>query len=210
MTDITDAQMGELHFFAESGVYVGAQELWQGQFGAEYTARNRVDWRKRIPFWTRILNQTGARSAHEMGCNAGWNLSAIRRALPDVEVSGHDLNAVAVDQANGAGLSAWVSDRMPVNRIFDLTFTSGVLIHVPPAILTETMDQIVRASGQYVLAIEYAAEREEEVLYRGQTGALWKRPFGRLYEAMGMKLVHQESLSHADGFDHCSAWLLTK
>lgn len=186
------------------------QDLWAGDFGREYTSRNRVDWRRRLPFWTRIVNETGARSVHEVGCNAGWNLSAIRRAFPDVQVSGTDLNETAIGQASAAGLNVWIDRALDWESRFDLVFTAGVLIHVPPVDLTKTMEAIVRASADYVLAVEYAAEQEEEVLYRGHTGALWKRPFGELYQRMGLKLVYQESLGKEDGFDNCSAWLLSK
>ena len=53
------------------------KDFWSGEFGEEYLKRNRVDWRKRIPFWKDVIDMTGARSVFELGCNAGWNLSAI-------------------------------------------------------------------------------------------------------------------------------------
>lgn len=183
--------------------------LWAGPFGDSYSARCRVDWRARVPFWQRIIDHTGARSVYEVGCNAGWNLSAIRRAYPDVAVAGHDINRRAAAQANYAGLQVIHEPNMTwMNCAYEMVFTAGVLIHVSPNDLPAMMRSIVHASADYVLAVEYAAEKEEEVLYRGQSGALWKRPYGMLYEEMGMTLV--ETGDAGTGWDRCTYWLLRK
>jgi pseudaminic acid biosynthesis-associated methylase len=183
-------------------------DFWKGDFGADYTARNRVDWRKRIPFWRDVIELTGARSAHEFGCNAGWNLSAIRRAFPDVEVAGVEINKTARHQAEAAGINVWNEIEPWVFNSFDLSFSSGVLIHIAPEDLKATMRKIVDVSAQYVLAVEYAADKEEEVEYRGHSGKLWRRPFGKMYQDMGLTLVKEWLAS--DGFDNCTAWLLSK
>lgn len=177
------------------------QETWAGSFGDAYTERNRVNWVARIPFWTHILAKTGADSAFELGANVGWNLLAIRTVKP-IPVTGCDVNVEAVMQARNLGLAvhqghyAWTAH---------LVFTAGVLIHLATEELEHTMRQIVGASMRWVLAIEYAAEQEEEIEYRGQKGLLWKRPYGELYERMGLKLVET---GEAQGFDRCHYWLL--
>lgn len=183
-------------------------EFWAGKFGAEYTARNRVDWRKRIPFWREVIELTGARSVFEFGCNAGWNGSAIKRAFQDVAYAGYEINNVALDQAITAGLVA--DDAMPfgVSENFELAFSAGVLIHIAPDDLGDVMCEIIDMSCQYVLAIEYAADKEEEVEYRGHAGKLWRRPFGEMYQELGLKLVKEWPAG--EGFDNCTAWLLTK
>jgi hypothetical protein len=89
----------------------------------------------------------------------------------------------------------------------ELVFTAGVLIHVPPAGLDAFMRAIVAASSQYVLAIEYAADVETEIEYRGQMGMLWKRPFGKLYQDLGLTLIET---GEAVGFDRCDYWLFQK
>lgn len=186
---------------------MGTNEFWSGTFGDDYTARNRVDWRARIPFWREILDATGARSVYEVGANAGWNLSAIKRACPDVAAHGHDVNERAVIQAEAAGLNV-VLDNSIADGSYDLVFTAGVLIHIAPKDLHKQMRAIVKASSDYVLAVEYAADTEEEVEYRGHAGKLWKRPYGQLYADMGLTLVTHK---HAPaGFDRCEAWLLRR
>lgn len=191
---------------------MNAQErFWKGGFGTAYTQRNRVEWQQRVPFWQQILGLTEARSVLDVGCNAGWNLHAIKEADPQVMAVGIDVNDDALAEANANFLDARPSSLYQAGEmfhgIFDLVCTSGVLIHVPPNDLQTAMKSIAMASKRWVLAVEYDNDQEEEVIYRGSGGLLWKRPFGKLYEEMGMRLVHT---AEAQGFDQCRAWLMVK
>ena len=190
---------------------------WAGEFGNGYTARNRVDWQKRVPFWSGVLERTGARSILEVGCNAGWNLTAIKKAAPWVRAIGIDVNLVAVILAKTAGVEAWNDPNgpspNPLNSPgrYELVFTAGVLIHIPQPELEQTMRDIVQASNRWVLAVEYGAEQEEEIIYRGRQDLLWKRPFGAMYERLGLKLVGLTYVLGPDqGFDNCTVYLLEK
>ena len=184
---------------------------WAGDGGDSYLARNRVDWRARSPFWKSILDKTGARSVYEFGCNAGYNLSAIKRACPDVDVWGTDINARAAGQAQAAGLNVWLTDNnatAPYECVAELTFSCGVLIHIPPDNLKRTMQMLIDKSYDYVLAVEYASPVDEMIEYRGQKNLLWKRPYGELYKELGLELVDQDDAGPA--FDRCTCWLLRK
>ena len=182
-------------------------QFWSGEFGDSYTARNRVDWRARIPFWRYILDWTGARSVYEVGCNSGWNLSAIRRAYPDVAVAGSDINEMAISQAWAAGLQARVWAVENIGGQFEIAFTAGVLIHTAPDDLPAMMQRIVDASCHFVMAVEYYAPEETGIEYRGHADRLWKRPYGNLYERMGLELVDS---GLAKGFDRCHFWLMER
>jgi pseudaminic acid biosynthesis-associated methylase len=190
------------------------EQFWKGDFGAAYTARQVRDWRTRIPFWRDILTRTGAQSILEVGCGAGLNLKAIRHVNPMAALWGCDINQAALQQASDAGFSVFegsvfdLQDHWPTAR-FDLVFTCGVLIHVSGADLERAMRSIIAASRRYVLAVEYAAAQEEEIEYRGHAERLWKRPFGKLYEAQGLQLV-AEGEAPAEAFDRCTAWLLQR
>src|SRR3989304_3486417 len=186
-------------------------EFWRGSFGNEYHKRNRVDWRSRIPFWTDVVDRTGARSVHEAGCACGWNLSAIRRAYPDIKLSGHDINNEAVDQAFRAGLNVQSGVQSKFQLFYaqvELIFTAGVLIHISPDDIQEMMQNIIETSCDYVLAVEYESDHEEEILYRGHEGKLWKRDYGKLYQDLGLTLV--DKWDAGSSFDKCTAWLLQK
>lgn len=182
--------------------------LWRGPFGDAYTARNRVDWRARLPFWEAIVGLTGAASAIEVGCNAGWNMLCLREL--GVSCCGVEVNAEASKEARSHGFFVWEVDATACDLFAgaaDLVFTAGVLIHVPPADLDRAMRSIAHASRRSVVAVEYDADEEVEVEYRGQRGALWKRPFGRLYQALGLRLVVE---GEAEGFNDCRFWVLEK
>jgi pseudaminic acid biosynthesis-associated methylase len=189
------------------------EQFWAGEFGNDYVDRCRVDWHARLPFWESAIHYCMPASVLEVGCNAGWNLLAIHEISPSVQLHGIDINSKAVEQARQAGIEAMTMPAIPGCQAhgaesMDLVFTAGVLIHVPPEDLAATMRAIVDASAKYVIAIEYEADEEEEVEYRGHKGKLWKRPFGKLYEDMGLRLL--SVVPDATGFDKCTAWLLEK
>ena len=151
---------------------------------------------------------------YEVGANAGWNLSAIKHAIHGYNVACHgcEINISAWDQARSAGfnLDNFSISSGGYSEKFELAFTAGVLIHINPEELSETMARIDRASCDYVLAIEYEADTDTEVEYRGHSGRLWKRPYGRMYEEMGLMLIETGKVGKEDGFDDCTYWMLRK
>lgn len=196
------------------------EALWAGGFGKEYIERNQVDWRRRMPFWKSIANETFAGSFVEFGCNAGWNLLAIKEVFMDGDypyplgIGGIDINQDAVNRAMNAGIDARCGGIELVEQyqsVADVVFTSGVLIHVAPEHLDRTMRALINASRRYVLAIEYYAPDEEKLEYRGNKEALWKRPYGDLYMSTGMlDMLEYGELSEKDGFDNCVYWLMER
>ena len=187
-------------------------EWWKGDFGAEYTKRNRVNWRDRVPFWEHIIEETNAQSFLDVGCNAGWNLQAIRSINSEYLMSGLDVNRGALEEATAAGFDVMEGRADQAAELFgpmaaDLVVTSGVLIHIAPEDLTAAMKSIAEASAKYVLAIEYDAHEAAEVVYRGHTGRLWRRPYGKLYQDLGLTLVET---GPAQGYVECNFWLLEK
>lgn len=194
------------------------EQFWAGEFGTEYLKRNQVDWSLRVPFFKLIMDLTEAISVLEIGTNAAWNLRAINAADPISELAGCDINEEAIGaaliglpMADIALASAMNAPGAFPDYHFDLVLTAGVLIHIPPEEIKQVMTNIIELSGEWVLAIEYEASQEEEVLYRGHDGKLWKRPYGNLYQKMGRTLVHKQELGPQDGFgEGCTAWLLRK
>jgi pseudaminic acid biosynthesis-associated methylase len=187
-------------------------DFWKGDFGRMYTERNRPDWHKRVPFWERIYERTGATTYLDVGTNAGWNMEALMSLNEGIRVSGVDVNPIAVEEAKAKGLDVFEWPAHELGALFapgsaEVSITSGVLIHVEPDNLLATMCAIRDVSSKYVVAIEYSADEETEVEYRGHTGRLWKRPYGRLYEKLGMSVLEY---GPAEGFDHCDFWLLEK
>jgi pseudaminic acid biosynthesis-associated methylase len=186
------------------------EEFWAGEFGNSYVSRCRPDYRDRIPFWRSIVEATGCKSVCEIGCNIGTNLKSILAVDPDISAHGIDVNEKALLEAHDEGLMVC---NLPASELgktypasFDLVCSVGVLIHIPPDQISDVLDSIIAASTKYVLAVEYAAETEEEVLYRGHTERLWRRPFGRMYVEKGLRPIAFGDAG--EGFDQCAYWIM--
>lgn len=190
------------------------ESLWAGDFGDAYVDRNRDAHGPRATFWRAIVEQTGARSALEVGCNIGGNLAWLAEDIPPVDVWGIDVNAKALatlherlPEVNAVHSPA---RRLPFrDRMFDLVFTMGVLIHQPESTLPLVMAEMVRCSGRHVLCGEYYAAETTEVTYHDKTGALFKRDYGRMFQELvpELHLVGEGFLGRDDGWDDITWWL---
>lgn len=193
------------------------EQLWGGEFGDAYVDRNRAAGDIRGPFWQAILTEFAVQNVLEVGCNIGANLRWIASHLPPQNVYGVEVNLKALNELRRTlpDVNAlWgVARELPFrDRWFDLVFTMGVLIHQPESTLSLVMAEIVRCSRRYVFCGEYYAEQTTEVLYRGQTRALFKRDYGRLYQEFfpELQLCKQGFLSREEGWDDRNYWLFEK
>jgi pseudaminic acid biosynthesis-associated methylase len=196
---------------------VRLEELWTGDFGNDYVERNRAAGNAREPFWTAVLEAFPVHRVLEVGCNMGANLRWIAQKLPPQQVYGIDVNLKALGllhQELPTVNGIWSPAREIPFRDgwFDLVFTMGVLIHQPESTLPLVMSEIVRCSSRYVLCGEYFAEENTEIHYRGQTGALFKRDYGRLYQELfpELKVVKQGFLGRDQGWDDVTYFMFEK
>jgi pseudaminic acid biosynthesis-associated methylase len=193
------------------------EELWRGEFGNAYTNRNFQAGAKRGSFWKAILEEFPSVRVLEVGCNLGGNLRWIASHLPQENIFGVDINRQALQELRKAlpDVNAVYSPARELpfrDRWFDLVFTMGVLIHQPPDILPIVMSEIVRCADRFVLCGEYFSTEPTELSYRGQSRALFKRDFGRLYQQLfpELKLCRQGFLSKAEGWDDVTYWVFEK
>ena len=162
-------------------------DAWKGDFGDAYTERNPVDWRNRVKMFEPVLARIRPASVLEIGCNRGHNLGALHSVLGDgAELVAVEPNqrarAIARSQNPHAAILAGNALDLPFkDGTFELVFTSGVLIHVSLADLPRAMDEIHRTARRYILAVEYFAESETPIPYRGRGDLLWKRNFRKHY-----------------------------
>jgi pseudaminic acid biosynthesis-associated methylase len=191
------------------------EALWAGDFGDDYVDRNAAAGEGRRPFWAELVDRFDFGSALEIGCNLGGNTRWLAELLGPENVAGIDVNehALEVLRANIPGVDVRVAKARELpfeDASFDLVFTTGVLIHQPPAELPAVMDEIVRCARKYVLCGEYRADDVEEVPYRGQEGALFRADYGRLYQERfpQLKLVAEGFLSRDEGpWDDVTYWV---
>ena len=127
------------------------------------------------------------KSALEVGPNLGLNLQGIQ-ALAPMDLWGIEPNPAARTRLVEDGI-------LPQDRVIEgfghkipladgaveMAFTSGVLIHVDPSLLEQTMSEIHRVSSKYVFCAEYFSPKAETITYRGETDLLFKNDFGSLY-----------------------------
>lgn len=166
------------------------REQWAGQFGNEYVDRNPLtaDFLGRtMKLWRDILAkmQPPPATILEVGANVGVNLWALK-LLTNAMLEAIEPNEYAREKliagVNPHAVAEGYADEIPApDACADLVFTSGVLIHVDPDDIEKAMQEVVRVSKRYILAIEYFAHKEEEVIYRGNRGMLWRRDYGSMY-----------------------------
>lgn len=172
------------------------ESFWAGTFGKDYIKRNDSEQLlfSKVALWARMLRSAhGVGSIREFGCNIGLNLLALKRLRPDLALSGIEINKAAADEAAALAVAEIRNGTIldPVgDSPVDLTFTSGVLIHINPEFLEAVYDNLVRNSRRYVLVAEYYNPVPTSVPYRGHADRLFKRDFaGDLIDGYGLKLL---------------------
>jgi pseudaminic acid biosynthesis-associated methylase len=190
--------------------------LWRSEFGRAYTDRNDRDKPERAAAWAGLLDGLAPTRVLEVGCNIGWNLVYLDR-LGVPELYGVEPQEDAVRRARARHprfnvLYGAAFDLPFRDGYFDLAFTSGVLIHITPSSLGDALDEIYRVSRRYIVAIEYDGPTEQEIPYRGHTGALWKRDHGAAWQRRfpDLRLRRRVQLGAAQGYDDCTAHLFEK
>ena len=92
----------------------------------------------------------------EVGFFSGRNLHYIYQSFPAVSVAGIEINQKAVDFAKKklpkADLRRMdLHDFRSMDKTFDIVFTSGVMIHVPPDEIAEVLSSFVMKANKYVI-----------------------------------------------------------
>jgi pseudaminic acid biosynthesis-associated methylase len=191
-------------------------DAWKGDFGKEYTERNMVDWRRRVPAFRQMVGGRSPRQVLEVGCNRGHNLVALSEVMgTGVEFVGVEPNEHARQLGVDLGIQVVPGDifalPFPGGR-FELVFTAGVLIHLSALDVPRALAELYRCSRRYLLAVEYYAAEETIISYRGSDKLLWKRDFLKCYQELfpGLKLLDSGVLDEPGVWDNCTWWLLEK
>lgn len=200
-------------------------EFWRGTFGDSYTDRNnlRTDLlHARVALWSKILSHTvGAPPASilEVGANIGINLRALR-ALTGGRLRAVEPNAKARSILVEDGVVrpedaiAGIASKIDLpDAVADLVFTSGVLIHIHPDDLDNSMREIERCTSRWIVSIEYFAAMPTEISYRGHSGVLFKRDFGSHWLDLFPRLRPTAcgfAWKRITGLDNLTWWLFEK
>ncbi|WP_415380073.1 pseudaminic acid biosynthesis-associated methylase [Halosimplex sp. TS25] len=199
---------------------------WDGEFGKEWTERNpdtveELDnqYQQKFGQTRTALNEqflgeieTDARVL-EVGCNTGVQLKALRE-LGFESLYGIDVMEYVIRETHRKSpeLNVIEGDVLDIpfkTNFFDLVFTSGTLIHVPPSDIDSAMREIARCADTYVWGYEYYAEEYVEIDYRDHENLLWKTDFPERFEVeTDLELVATEYLEYPDSDNRDVMYLL--
>lgn len=159
------------------------ENFWAGEFGNEYLIRNDSDIYRQasINTFSRALQNTnGITSALELGSNIGINIETLSRLLPFTKLSAVEINPKAAEILRNKNIATVYNESIldfTCDEKFDLTFTSGVLIHINPNMLEKCYEALYENSKKYIYINEYHNTSPVEIPYRGNSEKMYKRDF---------------------------------
>ena len=157
------------------------EAFWKGKFGDDYIERNISDkcLSAKIAAFAEYMKRADyIDSSLELGANIGLNERALQLLYPEIQMEAVEINHKACEicsriknvKVTEGSILDYKTDRM-----FDLTFTHGVLIHQSPDTVNDIYDILYKYSKKYILMSEYYNPVPIEVEYRGNQGKLFKR-----------------------------------
>jgi len=199
------------------------EEFWAGEFGNNYIDRND-DQYKILPTDTYLFSQAlkntcGIKSLIEFGSNIGYNLIAIKRLLPILDISAIEINSKAVEILKNRfdnKIKVYNQSILDFNVDYkrDLVVIKGVLIHINPNELKNVYQKLYDSTQKYLFIGEYYNPHPVEVIYREKAGKLFKRDFAGemldLYKDLELIdygfIYHRDNIFPGDDF----TWFLMK
>jgi hypothetical protein len=162
---------------------------WKNKDGDKYIARNHIDYRKRRPLLNKILPKDIS-SVHELGCNCGHNLMAIKDIAEwdrkkEITVSGIEINGKAVRECKAKNINiiqgSIIDEIIFVFDTVDLVLTWGLLIHINPIDLGGVFNSMSNSASKYILMIEHKEPCIRTISDRWYKdgGSMWVMDFGK-------------------------------
>lgn len=203
-------------------------EKWATEAGRRYTKRNPQtvaelnDLREeqygttQTDLFERVLGDVDRDSEIlEVGTNVGVQLRCLRE-LGFQNLYGFDVQEYAITQCREydpeAGVFVADAANAPVrDEEFDLVFTMGMLITLPPEKVGAVLDEIVRCSNRYLLGLEFYADEYTRIDSDHEEQLYWKADFCNLYrERHDLRLLESEFLEYQDNDNVDQLFLLEK
>ena|SRR3990167_4134657 len=186
-------------------------ERWSGEFGQEYLKRNlhknfsESHAKETSEHFKTILNHTnGVGKILEVGCNTGHNFNVWSK-LGSFELVGIEPQEKAIrigkEKKVPATLIKGSVYNIPfIDGYFDLVYTSGVLMHIPPQDLPKALNEINRVTNRYFLTTDYYDDNEVSVHYHQHEDMLWRRDMQKTCLEMlpHMKLILKRQFEQQD------------
>lgn len=199
------------------------EKFWATRYAKEYIRKNKsFDHDLGSRAWKIMLREIEGNICNylECGCNIGRNIEQLNIILPELTPSIIEISEPAFEYVVGKhsfqyAFNGAILDSDFPEKLFDLVFTMGVLIHIDPSQLLQHMEKMYHYSKKFVLMGEYFNRTPVSIEYQGEKDKLFKCDFGKLFvENFDVKLVDYGFLwGHiydASGFDDITWWLFEK
>jgi len=204
---------------------IGVDEMnnskeWSGTFGTDYIERNSETPYELDEFYRELYGLTRTEmnkeflqgikkdsSFFECGCNIGTQIQLLNYIGYDC-VDGIEINEFAAEKAalKSTDLSLIKQgDFLDFNNEFNynVVYTSGVLIHIPPKDREAFIQKMIRLSSKYLWIFEYFSDTFEMIPYRGKDNMMWRGNFEKLFLKNGCRTLKKEFYNRTDGNVDC-------
>ncbi|MEE0959117.1 MAG: hypothetical protein UH654_03665 [Lachnospiraceae bacterium] len=192
------------------GYKTAQEEFWSGQFGNDYIERNKDNalLEAKMNLWMKVLECTkDVESVIEFGSNIGLNLKTMKIINSKLNFAAVEINHKAVDILKNDALlkdcvDVYEQSILEYNpeKMYDLAFTAGVLIHINPDELQNVYEKLYKSSKKYICVAEYYNPSPVVIPYRDNQERLFKRDFaGEIMDKYSdLQLVNYGFVYHRD------------
>ena len=197
--------------------------FWTDEYAEDYRSKNsEFDNELGRKGWAKILEKADLieKTYLEVGCNIGRNLDQLSLLDPELTPSAIEINSKALDYVRSRhalqrSFCGPAQEASFPGAFFELVFTCGVLIHVPPEDLLDVMKKMHGWTSKYIVIAEYFNRTPVSIEYQGRPNLLFKRDFGAMFaDSFDVRLVDYGFLwgkiFDAAGFDDITWWLFEK
>lgn len=160
---------------------------WAGDAGKDYAARSPGNLKASKEMFRRAFMTLPRypESVIEFGAGMGTNLQAIGELDKRVHRTGVEINQDTCLHLSEHCESMICSPLQAMKPLppADMTYTRGVLIHIPEPDLNHVLDLLYHSSNRWIMVAEYYAPKREMITYRGEPAKLWRDDFaGRMLD----------------------------
>lgn len=190
----------------DAGLVKNRSEFWKS---VDYRGNGEDDDSNGRKAWfAKVVAVYDPESVLELGCNEGSNLRRIGRRLPKTRISAIEINPEAASVAQESLKSARIitgsiyeAGDFFKEKEFDLVFTMGVAIHLPPEGVVTMKEQAIPLARRVIIHCEEQSRDPKPVRFDGQTPHRWTHDYLSLYGGMN-PIYYPRIVGSADGAHH--------
>ena len=138
----------------------------------------------RVAVTTDYISKLNPKTILEYGVGFGVNLKALHEKLPNSQLYGVDIGKDQLESARKftnekATLQQIKDEKIPYDdKFFDVSFTSSVLQHIPPADFEKICNELIRVTKNYIIHGEHNTTYSHK----------YKHDYKKFYESGGYSI----------------------